>query len=490
MLRPSSGGSNWMTEAEKGSAPQVGPPPRIGAKEWLRRVVMMIGGPLLFLCAVEYVLWVFDVAPPADDVAAETSERFGGVPEPRALEEAFKTGKPTRLVCLGGSTVAGAPFEARMSMCTAMSEALGSEVVLVNLAGSGQDSNDVLAHAEIACKYPNSLMFVYSGHNEFLNLQRYVGETPPEPVRAASRFFSNFRFYRLLQRLMASETPRAARELGEPTITDNEVYANYEANLARLLTVCKGQPLVLSTVISNPDLAFVLPGTTRRESFRQNGRARPVPLDVDCKHCFRAGPRINQTVRRLAEQFAVPLVDTTDLLPGARGFELFWDHCHPRPEVHLEIARRVLKVAEAHGFVRVDGEPRHSLSADELRAAELERALYNVQFDPHWALERLDSISSPDEPVGYGVGMAIAGFIIDDLPRVRRGFTLAKEALNSSESRLEGLERCLREGRNSRGLSCMRWPSHFLMNETERQELAQLAQEYGTAQLAELIRNF
>jgi len=71
-------------------------------------------------------------------------------------------------------------------------------------------------------------------------------------------------------------------------------------------------------------------------------------LDLD-NVCWRARPSHNAAIRDLARRDGVPVADIVAALreaspDGLLGEDFFWDHCHPRPVAHREIALAVARV--------------------------------------------------------------------------------------------------------------------------------------------------
>jgi hypothetical protein len=456
------------------------PAPKRRLREWLGRFALIFGFPLAALALVEYGLWAFDVAPPEPPPPPSRL----GVHDAGALHKYLSGPNTDRLICLGESTVAGAPFEHKMNMCTVMATALG--VDLVNLAGSAQDSNDILHHAEIACQHPMRFLYVYFGHNEFLHLERYAHGTPPAALSAMSAFLHQFRFYRLIQRAVAPPVERAA-DLGQAALTDEQVYAIYDDNLRKVLDVCKNTRVVLSTVTSNPDLAFPEGGRTLRETWRRNRRFPTVPESESCRQCFRAGPQINAAIRRAAADYAgnnLVLVDTEDLGTVGKGFERFWDHVHPKPAVHLEIAERTLDAVKAAGWIETYGPVEDTrLSDRDLATGAEERAMYLLQYDPPAALRSLDALPRIDDRLGAGLTRALAGFVMDDQALLQRGLAEAKEALAAPHVR-GSVTRCIESG--GAYPFCLHWHHGVLMNAAEQAEFVDAVSPLGDALLTKV----
>ncbi|MBT9560677.1 MAG: hypothetical protein IV100_31930 [Myxococcales bacterium] len=461
-----------MTTTEPPEAPKVVVRPTSRAERW-RRVALVVLSPLLMLTVFEYVLWVFDIAAPVPPPPA-SAPKFG-VYEPIRISEKMTASTLPRIVCLGESTVAGSPFEQRMNMCTVMAEALGPGVKLINLASSAQDSNDILVHAKAACAHPQTFVYAYFGHNEFLHLDRYAGIEPPKPLKDTARFLSQFRFFRLIGSWVAREPSQVAFDV--PSMTDAEVYERFEANYREVLDVCRDRKLVISKVISNPDLGFRSDGMTLRQSFLAHGDFATVPMTTSCRHCFRAGPRVNEFIEALAAEHAGPnllMVDPTHLQVRGEGFEAFWDHCHPKPDVHVAMARQVIDAVVAAGWTAPPRETfTHHLTEKEIALATEDRAVYNLRYDPLAAAKLMDGLSEPHEfPVQLGLARAVAGYITGDASRLERGVVYALTMLQVG-ARRQAIESCLAARQSSRdgwNNVCLNWLPGSLVAGDEKAE--------------------
>lgn len=472
-------------------------------KEWLRRIAMMIVAPVALLALLEYVLWVFDIAPPPE--RPENPNRpalttFNGEFDPEAMHNQLRHAPPGhRVICLGGSTMAGTPFEYEFSMCTLVAAALGPDTEMFNVAGSGADSVDILWLANTVCRpeHETTVLLVYSGHNEFLQLHRWVHGPPPEIVTATARFFERFRFYRLIQRLVRGDQPDRISEVGEADVTDDEVYARYAENMRQLADLCSDHHLILSTVISNPDFRFAQGGQTLRESFGRRPGARTVRYGVSCRHCFRAAPIINRTLREIGRTLSTPVIETTDIVEGRDGGDLFWDHVHAKPEVHVEIAERVLQRMKEEGWVDSYAPVRSPLTEQQLEWARVDRAMYNVKLDPAFALRQFREVGLDSMDIRGGLSMAIAGFLVDDDEAMSAGFEAARAGLEDRAEVRAVWESCagLRGGVSQRRgsscrLECMPWCSEALVSEAEHTELTRRADAVGNAVISAIIREF
>ena len=458
------------------------------ARRWrstLAKVALALAAPLLLLGLLEAVFALFDLYP-EQPLATATGAAPSDDDLSAFLEVASRRPAAQRVICLGDSTMAGVPFHGkRHSMCDLVAHALGEGTEVLNTALAGRDSGYVLRAGRIACRAKATLILAYTGHNEFLNKPRFRVR-PPGALLSVSRFLRRFRVYRAIAALV-SRPPSHVSEAVEAEVPEDEVYAELEANVRALFRACRGKPLIVATPVSNPAYRFPAPAASLRESLRQGPASAESP-DGFCRHCLRAGPQVHEVLARLAAEHGVPLVDSGQLL-GAEPETQFWDHVHPKPELHVAIAREMLALARARGFVASAGEPVQDIPQGELRAAEAEVALYNVQFDPERALAQLEALSSAPDPAEVAVAIAVAGFVLDRPDVVERGFSRAQRLLADDAGLSARWEACGRE-RLATGNPCMPWRSSFVLSPDEHEELTAAAARLGGAAVTNVIRSF
>ena len=399
---------------------------------------------------------------------------------------------PRRVVCFGGSSMAGAPLDYELSMCRSAALALGPDTEVVNLAGGGFDSLDVVRRARVACEFDHDLVLVMTGHNEFLKLRRFARGTP-EAAAEASQFFRRFRFYRWLQQNLGGRGPERAADVGTPEVSDAEVYAAYKDNVDEILDRC-GAQVVLSTLIAAPGYHFPEPDGSLRDYFRRLAQGWK---GEGCRQCLQAPEALNDIVRGLARARGVALFEATAL---SAGDELFWDYVHPRPALHRELARGMLDVARAHGIVEATHPVRADISAARLRWAAEERGHFNLPLDPTVALALFEGLASPADAVQVGLGRALAGFVLDRAEAVEEGLRQAAEALVPGSPIELRYRRCAglsggapeRGGEQSRDcqLRCLPWCSSAILSPTEQASFAERGERQGNATLSGLTRTF
>ena len=436
-------------------------------REWLKRLALMVGGPVVLFLVLELILWALNVAPPHTE-----SDAFGPDFDEASVEQRLGTPGPGgRVVCLGGSTMAGEPFDYEVSMCGMVGDALGSDTTVVNLAGRGLDSNQVLTLARIACRHPQTLVLVYMGHNEFLQLAYFHRGAPPTWLSDLGDTLSRFRVVRWVAGVVASDAPGSVGELGKSNVADEEVYQRFEDNIHGVIDACRQQPLVLSTVVSNDVFRFPRPGRTLRESVRDGAD----PSEDTWQYRMRAAPTINEMLRRVAKEKGVALVHTEPVVRGRAAHSVFWDHVHIKPDIHRQIAQLMVDTATRQGWIGPTGSPHYSLEPDQFSEARLERARYSMSLDPVWALGLLQRATAVRDAVGRALGMVVATFLADraaDLPARMRELERALDKTGDRErTRWAACAKDTPQGEpDGCPTSCMPWCFSGFMSAAERAE--------------------
>ena len=465
------------------------------AKEWARRLALMVLSPLLFLVAVEFVLWTFDVAPPPDPQQEGRKKTIEGF-DPDAREQQLTGAEGPRVACLGGSSIAGMPLDYKLSMCTMVAESIDRDTDVIQDSGRGFDTADLMHRVAVTCRFKHTLVLIYSGHNEFINLWRFHEDTP-EAARALTVFLGNFRFFRLLQSWFEPEKPEHhIGELGKASVSDEKVFQRYDRNLRAMVEQCgKNSPVILSTIVSNRGFQFPMPSMTARESVQANRAGqRPRPDEV----LFRARPRINKIIRQVAADTGVALVDAEALIADKNPADMFWDGVHPKPALHLLLATEMLRLAKARGYVQHTTPPRISVSRSDIDAAAEVAAFEAMGVDPVFVLKMLKAIESPVNPIGVALGIGLTGFMADDRSAMRAGFAQAVELFKDDRYRrvfsaCAGLTpgrdgQTKPERRGGCGLRCLPFPcTKDFMSDSERGELTATARKLGDPLLTAVI---
>ena len=433
--------------------------------EVLQRVILVVFAPLALLTVLEFGLWCFDIAPPEKTASAVRQSGIMGEGWNAASYSKRLSRQPPngRVICFGGSSMAGNPLSNDSSMCNLVGDALDPKAETVNSASAALDSQDVRTAMEVACQYEHRLMLLYSGHNEFLNLQYFAHEAPAQVLSDTAELLSVFRFFRWFQSFTAQDAATVS-ELSETRVDNAAVFKRYERNLRTIFEACKGRKLIVSTVVSNQALRNPR-GATLRESHRR-GTLKPVPLHETCRECFRAPEIINLTIRRLAKEYGVPLVEAERALQSDPPNDLFWDHVHPRPELHERIATLFLETAKAAGYIEGYGKPAANVPAKRLASAAAERAFFNLQFDPRLAMQQITETSGVMGTATEQFGVALAAFVLDDMSGVQVALRRVSDILAQDTELRRRWNRC-----DPRTPGCFPLRREQLMSSDEHQEL-------------------
>ncbi|MFM1919993.1 MAG: hypothetical protein RLZZ303_1627 [Candidatus Hydrogenedentota bacterium] len=282
-------------------------------------------------------------------------------------DQRFAAKKPAgtlRIVALGGSSVNYLDYEFSVWGERLKSQLPGVErIEIINCGGLSYGSHRLVLVAAEVLEYDPDLVMIYSGHNEFEELEQLnVAHVELVPVQ---RELERFATYRLLRDLAAwvqirglerqsreSQIAAASPDTGSAwthTFTEEEIagrMAAYRANLARIVDLSKarGVPVVIGTVPSN--LWKFPPGTaiTRWPEVEalyaagrhaEGGALAESLLRVGIRH--QSSESENEVIRALAREQALPLADVKAAViaaepHGVPGETLFNDHCHLNPE--------------------------------------------------------------------------------------------------------------------------------------------------------------
>jgi len=310
---------------------------------------------------------------------------------PELIGQRFERGKGSsvyRIVCLGGSTTAGYPYEVNINFPFFIQQRLQDcwserRVEVVNLGVSAVNSLAVLDLASQVMPLQPDMVVVYMGHNEFYGAPGGASTEALPGNRLVMRMILKLRQLRLYQTLRQLVAPRAAPRAARTTLMealirnhnippDSPLYAtthrHFEANLTDLVRFFqkKAVPVVLCTIASN--LADQEPldylaggadsGSAAYSLFRQGClwlRQDSVALarelfararDADAIR-FRAASPINRIIRRVADSLNVPLADSErqfaqESRQGIPGYDFFLEHLHPNPVGYDLIARTIV----------------------------------------------------------------------------------------------------------------------------------------------------
>ncbi len=280
-------------------------------------------------------------------------QSFGRIKPPRTL----------RIFVLGGSSVnfisEDFPLHA-MALESDLPD--GYRVESVNCGGLAYGSHRLVMITREILNYEPDFVVIYSGHNEFEELQQlHLSHVSLAPVH---RLLSRSALYRLLrdlaadrqlsglknaaqQRKLAGTEPQIAKGWTHP-FTPEELAGRmpaYRANLEAIIRMCRSRnvEVVLGTVASNlvnPNLIGdaaeryereVRPLFDRGDYAGAMARGRQILADTTPRH--QSSDLENGIIRDLSRELNVPLADVETIVAAAEphgvpGETLFGDHCH------------------------------------------------------------------------------------------------------------------------------------------------------------------
>jgi len=292
--------------------------------------------------------------------------------------QAFERRKPQgtmRVVALGGSSVNYLDYEFSV-LKERLEAALAprfTNVEIINCGGLSYGSHRLVILAAEVIAYEPDLVLIYSGHNEFEEIQQLeLADLRAVPIQRALSHSALFRFIRDQfadrriaeleedrdQRNLATSVPDASKawmyRFSEEEITER--MTAFRTNLGRIIELCREHhvPVIIGTVPSNL-IKPSLPGKDghryqkaedlfgRGEFERGLAIAREVLRTSSPRH--QSSDEENAVIRAVASEYGVPLADVEAAVVEAEphhvpGETLFSDHCHLNPAGN-EILRRV-----------------------------------------------------------------------------------------------------------------------------------------------------
>ena len=289
-----------------------------------------------------------------DRLVSFQNQRFRRIKQPGTL----------RMAALGGSSVNYLHYEfSRLheKLLPALNGRYQTLEVL-NCGGLSYGSHRLVLLAREVLHYDLDLVMIYSGHNEFEELQQ-LRLSGIEQIRV-QRALSRSALYRLIRDFQARraigqlEADRRRRELALSVpdaskawlhrFTPEEIAGRmdaYRTNLESIIRMCReaGVPVVIGTVPSNlyrPNLPGPEGERFEREvlPLYETGRwreglelARKIVAEASPRH--QSSDQENRIIREVAERWQVPLADVEAAVcarepHGVPGETLFSDYCH------------------------------------------------------------------------------------------------------------------------------------------------------------------
>ena len=400
--------------------------------------------PLAFLALIELSLWVFDAYPqpplflemeedPAYmEINSQVGERYFDsnlMPVPNLYPQRFATQKgsqTTRIICLGGSTTAGFPYEMTVPFPRQLAMMLeknhpNREFEVLNLGLSAINSFTVLDWVPEVLDQDPDLILMYMGHNEFYGAYGTGSTISLGHDGRVVRLVMKMQKFRVVQMISSflrgmSEPPSADENptLMEKVIDDKFIESNsvlrvktrqnFASNMEIILSKFKeaGVPVVVSNLASNMKDQIPLditsnPGkgsskayalyqkglkefnqgdtATAYISFRRARNSDQVP--------FRGNDYINEIIFNTASQYGARQVDMEIAFRrasmfGVPGADLFCDHLHPNPEGYHLMAREFLDVIYDSGII---SRPRNDvLSTEPIYVTDLDWEIGNLKI--------------------------------------------------------------------------------------------------------------
>ena len=282
----------------------------------------------------------------------------------------FRLPKPPRtlrIFALGGSSVNYLDYEfsqLEQSLSGMLSDRYDA-VEVINCGGLSYGTHRLVLLASEIVHYEPDVVLLYSGHNEFEELQQL--HLAALPFAAAQQTLGQSALFRYIRDLLARreisalEEARELRELASSIPDSSKAWLHefspeeiqermdtYEANLNTILELFgeHGIPVVIGTVPSNlirPNLpgkdgelyeeAIALFDAGRFEEGVRLGRE--LLRNASPRH--QSSDAENEIIRRVARELGVPLADVEAAViaaepQGVPGETLFNDHCHLNPE--------------------------------------------------------------------------------------------------------------------------------------------------------------
>lgn len=290
-----------------------------------------------------------------------------------------------RIFFLGGSSVNYLQPQLDSFAARIAAETPCSAVEFINCGGLSYGSGRLVLVAAEVLAYQPDLLVIYSGHNEFEELEQlHLASLDTLPLQRLIDSSAQLRFLRdrvathalseieaeRNRRILEQDKPDAARawahQFAEEEIRERmDIFRN---NLTSILTLAhrQGVPVIIGTVPSN----LVSPALGPEE-YTAYEPVRAMLAEGRYEEAAREGPRIlaglprhqssaaeNTIIREVAAEHGVPLADVWAAVAAAEpggvpGQTLFSDHCHLNPKGN----RILLETFAPHIIAALRGSP-------------------------------------------------------------------------------------------------------------------------------------
>ncbi len=234
--------------------------------------------------------------------------------------------------------------------------------------------------------------------------------------------------------------------------------------------------------IANRVRSYPQPNMTARQTALglKSGRFKPLRESQ-----FRARPRINTIIRKVAKEHGIPLVEADRLIKGEDQEPLFWDGMHPRPTLHQRLAKAFLETAVEAGYIERYVEPQIHLSTKELARGGTSAAYEAIGQDPAFVLRVLTSLET--KGINSAVARALAGYMAAETTTMDQAMEQAASLLSKPAHR-DAYERCIKTNTKPCGLRCLLLPcGRDMLSDAERGELVRLSKRHKTPLLSRIF---
>jgi lysophospholipase L1-like esterase len=291
-----------------------------------------------------------------DKVVSFQRQRFMSPKPPRTL----------RIFALGGSSVNYLDYEfSRMQQELQVTLSDQFDMVeIINCGGLSYGTHRLVLIASEIVHYEPDLVMIYSGHNEFEELEQLhlsdLTFTTTQKTLGKSALFRFLRDIAARRRITSLEEAKAVRDLATSIPDSSKTWLHefspeeiqervktYESNLASIITLFRSRhiPVVIGTVPSNlirpnlPGKDGVLyeevVGLFSQGRYEEGAkRGRELLRKASPRH--QSSDAENEVIRKLAAEYEIPLADVEKAViaaepHGVPGETLFNDHCHLNP---------------------------------------------------------------------------------------------------------------------------------------------------------------
>lgn len=298
------------------------------------------------------------------------------------LMRRVKTDTTFRVVCLGGSSMFGTPYNMNATIPDLVRKQLrhlhpGKEIEVVNLAAAAINSNVIADLASRVLEFQPDLVLIYMGHNEFYGPDG-VGaswiEKRWDGLIRLKYALRNFRLVAWIRTALGGGNRSAAGRQGDITLMkqvsqnnhvplDSEdaerIFRLFGENLDEILQTFQREkvPVIVSTVVSNlafPPFVSEDGEEGAKALFEKGKEALNNGLPEEARLYlraardhdllkFRAPTKINSVIASVCSALSVPLIDAerefeSQSPNGIPGDDLFWEHLHPKARGYYHIA--------------------------------------------------------------------------------------------------------------------------------------------------------